>query len=465
VERDDAIGGGGLPDGLRDPIGLLRRRWRWMAAALLAGLAATAAFVATKQPRYTATATLLVTTQQIREDLVRTTLEDDLLQRIDAMVGEVLSRENLGRLIEKHDPYPGLREKLSMSEIVDRVRAEIVFKSQQGMEARRPDVSARLFTFSFDADRPAVAAGFVNDLAADLVNRSIARRSEEAGVAVSFLRRELEDAEREMREQAKQIREFKEQHQGELPADLQSNLARLTRLQEQRQSLGVQIAEANTQVAELLAPRGGSGADLSPEGRLETLKGELKQKEGVLTERHPDVQHLRREIATLEASLQEPGADGSPGAPTRSGLVAAGQQTVEELRRQLVQTEREIDELDARVERTPAVQEELDALEERETVLRESYRDFLRKVQEAELAANLEAAQQGERFSVLEEAVPPTNPNRSRRLLLAQGCLAALALALGVGILLELVDPVLVTGRQVETESGLQLLGSVPHIS
>jgi uncharacterized protein involved in exopolysaccharide biosynthesis len=467
LERDESLESTGLLDVLRDPLGVVRRRWRWMLAALVVGLAATSAFVATRKPRFEAVARLLVTAQQIREDLVRTTLEDDLLQRIDAMVGEVLSRESLVSLIEKHDPYPELRESVDMSEIAALVREDIRFSPQQGLEARRPDTSARLFTLTMEARRPEIAAAFVNDLAARLVDRSIERRTQEAGLAVSFLRGELERAEREMREQGREIREFKEKYRGELPGELTANLARLDRLQQQRQSLALQIAEANTQLAELLSPvAAGSAEEISsPEARLEALRAELQEQEGHLTERHPDVQWRKRQIEALEAALAGSSPDGAPSLPTRSGLIAAAQQTLDELRRQLARTETELAALDARVARTPARQEELAALEEREGVLRENYREFLRKVQEGELAASLESAQQGERFSVLEEAVPPSAPTRSRWSRLAQGVVASLALSLGVGLLLELLDPVLVTSRQVETASGVPILGSAPHLS
>jgi len=103
-------------------------------------------------------------------------------------------------------------------------------------------------------------------------------------------------------EQGRTIREFKEKYRGELPGELTANLARLDRLQQQRQSLALQIAEANTQLAELLSPAATGTAEefSSPEARLETLRAELKEREGSLTERHPEIQWLRRQIEARE---------------------------------------------------------------------------------------------------------------------------------------------------------------------
>ncbi len=115
--------------------------------------------------------------------------------------------------------------------------------------------------------------------------------------------------------------------------------------------------------------------------------------------------------------------------------------------------------------RTPKREEELAALEERGTVLRESYLDFLRKVKEAELAESLESAQHGERFSILDRAVPPTSSSQSRLKYLLLGIVASFGLATGVGGLLEILDPVFFDADQVQRVTDIPVLGSAPHIS
>ena len=61
--------------------------------------------------------------------------------------------------------------------------------------------------------------------------------------------------------------------------------------------------------------------------------------------------------------------------------------------------------------------------------------------------------------------MPPSEPVRSRITYLVGGLVAALGLAVVVGVALEMLDPVLTTSSQIEAESGLPLLGSAPHIS
>ena len=54
---------------------------------------------------------------------------------------------------------------------------------------------------------------------------------------------------------------------------------------------------------------------------------------------------------------------------------------------------------------------------------------------------------------------------RPRRILLAAGLAVSFVLCLGVGALLETVDPVLLTVPQLESVAEAPVLGSVPHMS
>jgi capsular polysaccharide biosynthesis protein len=112
----------------------------------------------------------------------------------------------------------------------------------------------------------------------------------------------------------------------------------------------------------------------------------------------------------------------------------------------------------------PAVQEELASLEEKALILRENYLEFLRKVHESELDENLLKAQQGERVSVLNPAEPPSRPIRPRWQYLGIGLLCSLGLALASGVMLDLLDPVVVSTDQINRVSALPVLGSVARI-
>jgi uncharacterized protein involved in exopolysaccharide biosynthesis len=290
-------------------------------------------------------------------------------------------------------------------------------------------------------------------------------------VTADFLERELERSEVQLREQNQKIREFKESHRGELPSELAANLSKMDRLQLQRQSLSLQIAEAETRLATLVTRSSAAAAPdvASPDASLLLLEQELAKQLSSRTDRHPDVVALRRRIAALEKDLEKDAdltvAENTKSPPSRLSLLEASQRTIEELKAQLAETESSLRLLDARVASTPARHEMMIALEERESVLREKYLEFLTKFQDAKLAQSLELAQHGERFSLVDPAVEPTRPVRERRRYAAFGGIVSLALAFGVGILLEIRDPVLLSADQLELVSQLPVLGSVSRIS
>jgi capsular polysaccharide biosynthesis protein len=135
----DRLGGdetAGLPEFLKDPIQIVRRRWPWMLVAIVLGFAATLAVSLSVKPRYLASATLVVSSQQIPKDFVRPTVRDDSLQRVNALVGTILSKDKLQELILKFDLYAEIREETPMVEIIERVRRDVTVRTIPGLVGR-----------------------------------------------------------------------------------------------------------------------------------------------------------------------------------------------------------------------------------------------------------------------------------------------------------------------------------------
>ncbi len=459
--NDDQLDAGGLPDFLRDPMGTLRRRWRWMALVVVLGLAATGAYVVSIPVRYLATATVLVSSQQIPESFIQSTVTETPFQRINALFGELTSRERLLDLEERHDIYPELRAKVSTPEVVQEVRANIELGTQRGLGPRSRGETSSIYSLAFRHQDPRVAAAVANDLASLFITASVRMRGQQARVTTEFMRTQLRDKEAELRAQEARITAFKEQYRGELPSELGGNLGKLDRLAVQRQTLLRAIADAETRLAMMTTnPEGGN----SPAARLAALRGNLAAASAVYTDEHPNVLSLRRQIATLETDIAEgripPDAD-----PTRQILLDAARRSLADYRAQLIRVEAELGQREQRVASTPKREEELGALAIEVGVLRDEYLGLLRKVEAAELAEKLEAAQQGERVSVLDRALPPSQPEKTRVRYLLAGSVASLALAMLLGLALEILDPVIFSASQIEDQFDLAVLGGVPRIS
>lgn len=452
-----------LPAFARDPLGVLRRRWLWMLLCLMVCLGVLAAFVSSRQPTYMAETTILVSSQAIPEEFVRTTVVEDTLAHINAVVGQVLSRQNLAGLVEKYGLFADLRDKLPLSQLIDRMRRDIEIYPQKSMNQNRPGSTSQVFVITYSNTDAEVAADVANELAGFFTAANIAMRNRQAQLTTDFVRRELERAEQELRDHERKITQFMREHRGGLPGELDANLAKLERLQSQRQSLASQIDAAESRLMLLNAQLDSGSGSPTPRSLLAELRSRLEEQLVILTEEHPNVIALRRRIERLESDL----AAERSGVGTSDGAlrVAAEKRQLQHLRAQAVEIETAIAELDDQVAATPVRQEEFAALEQRATVLRENYLQFLRKVQEAELAQSLESAQQGARISILDSASPPTEQLRARWKILALGMVASLALTLGLAVLLELLDAVVVSALQLEALTDKPVLGSIPRIA
>ena len=122
-------------DSLRDPLGILRRRWRPMLLVMLAGLAATPLAVWLLPPIYMARASVLIATQKLSESFVRPTIQEDATERINALTSQVLSRQSLTEVVEQFDLYPELRESEGMDEAVAALARKISIELDPGIRS------------------------------------------------------------------------------------------------------------------------------------------------------------------------------------------------------------------------------------------------------------------------------------------------------------------------------------------
>jgi uncharacterized protein involved in exopolysaccharide biosynthesis len=454
----------GLPSFLRDPIGATRRRWVWMAAAASIGVVATIIYVTTIPITYLAQTTVLVTSQQIPKQFVTSTVTEDALDRINALIGELLSRGRLISIIERHDPYPELAE-FEPGALVALLKNSVSVTTQAGMgRGRRNDSGGSvIFNITYRHHDPEMAAAIANDLASLFVAASSRLRGQQARITTEFMQTELNRSERELREMDRQIADFKARHRGELPTELQSNLAKLDRLATERQNIGDQIRSSEALVSATLGGIDTSSTN-SPYARLQALQANLAIESAVNTDEHPNVLALRRQIEAIEQEIAQGGVGAANQDPIRQQSVAPQRRLISEMRLRLARIDQEVTDLEGRVARTPEIQEELNGMEERALVVRESYVSSLRKVQAAELAESLEVAQQGERVQVVDRALPPSEPEKRRAKYLFLGLAASLGLAAGIAMLLEIIDPVIVSRAQIEQDLGLPVLGGVPEI-
>ncbi|HEU4431001.1 MAG TPA: hypothetical protein VFT98_19735, partial [Myxococcota bacterium] len=321
--------------------------------------------------------------------------------------------------------------------------------------------AASVYTVSFSDNNPGTAAQMANELATLFVAAASRLRGQQAAAAADFMRAELERSDRDLREQERLLAEFKEKYRGELPTELGTNNAKLERLALQRQTLITQLGPAETRLGDLES-LGDLNNPSSPYSRLSALRAKLMAELAANTEEHPNVIALRRQIETLEAEVKSGGKPNED--PAEEAALRTARKEVADIKAQIARIDAESADLELRVGRTAQREEEMAALTQKITVLQDTYVENLRKLQNAELSRSVESAQQGARVEVIDRAVPPSEPERTRLTYLLAGIAASLAAAAGLAVLLELIDPVIVSASQIEEELALPVLGSVGRV-
>jgi uncharacterized protein involved in exopolysaccharide biosynthesis len=216
--------------------------------------------------------------------------------------------------------------------------------------------------------------------------------------------------------------------------------------------------------------------------RLTLLRQELADKEGKYTDRHPDIIRLREQIKSLEVRMETVAADGGtteeqPEATASLPPYIAQQMTTlmaqrREASQEIASLEREVPALRAQIgefqsliEATPKREQELQSLRRDYDNLSASYNSLLDRKHQAEIALNLERAQSGEQFRILDRAKLPTKPAKPdmRKLfILIVG--AALASGGGLVVVFEYLDTSYRSMSDAADKLGLPLLATLPFL-
>lgn len=454
----------GDPDSLWIPR-LLWKRKPWIVFFALVGL--TGGFIAWKSlpPKYRASTMILIESQKVPTDYVKTTVTSSLAERLRTIQEQITNRENLERIILDLDLYPELRQTAPMEVAVAHARRALRVEVERG----------RTFRVSYSGTAPVEVARAANRIAELFIDENLKVRESQAERTSQFLETELKEIRFRLEEKEEAVARFRLRHDGELPEQKASNLVAITRLEAELEAN--RDAYYQAELRKLLLEREFSSQvteEISPatsQSRLDELKLELSQLRSRFTDRHPDVVRLQREIAELESRAAETAEVEELPLPFATELHTPAE--IQTLNREFLRLEAERDEIlgeigrfEGRLGRTSRVEQELLKLTRDYDNLRESYDNLLAKRLEARLAENLERSQQSEQFRILERAVPPVRPYFPKKpLLLGGGLLIGLALGLGCAFLREQVDQTY--GDPLSLQSafpGVPVLTAIPLI-
>ena len=488
-------------------LGMLLAVWsrrKWLAILVFAAPVAAAVSLITFMPNvYRSTATVLVDRQQVPEAFVRSTVTSALETRLHTISQEILSRSRLEALINRFGLYSDLKQRVSLEEVIARVRGDIKLELKSA-EVKGQREATIAFTLSYQGSDPATVSAVTNTLAGFYIEENLKARERQAIGTAEFLKVQLGETKNRLDVQEQRVSTFKRRHLGELPQQMETNLATLerlhaqlrmnadnqTRVAERRQTMSSQLAEAELLLTPgTVGPPGlvspGLVSPGSPEAaRLAQMKQDLARLRTQFSERYPDVVQMAAQVAALERELDEakssePKTEEKPGASQPTPRAAPLSPYVLRLKEALSETQADIKVLkseevrlrdgiktyQARVENVPRREQEYVELSRGYESTRELYQSLMKRYEEAQLAESMEHRQKGEQFRVIEPAIPntqPAAPNRVRLLLMAVA--VSLGLAVGAVVLAEHVDTSFHAVDDLRAFSAVPVLVSIPRI-
>jgi polysaccharide chain length determinant protein (PEP-CTERM system associated) len=460
-------------------LAILRRRAVLAFAVFAVTLVASAAVALSLPDLFRSSAVVLVE-RQLPETVVRPAVAGELESRLHVIRQEILSRARLTDLIKRFDLYPDIR-RTDMERAIEQVRRdiEIELTGPEQVSGRTKTVA---FNLSFTGARRETVADVTNAIADFYISQNTQMRSEEAARTTQFLRSQIEATKAELDRDEQQVKAYTSRHVGELPQQVDVNLATLERLNTQlrinseRQLRTLEQRDRMFEQPTAVAPP--QPPPVSPEdARLRALKRDLAQLDG-FPDKHPDVRRLKDAIAALEAETKaaagagasggspEPVAAKSTDAPVgRARTIASLDTELEALKGEEARLRQTIADLERRLEAVPYRQSEFSQISRDHQATREQYDSLLKRYEEARIGQNMEAENQGERFRVLEAAVPPagpTAPNRPRLLLMGL-FLAGLMAALAV-LAVEQIDTSFHSVDDLRQFTNLPVLAAIPRL-
>ncbi len=464
-------------------------RRKWLAILVFAAPFSASVGTVTSLPNvYQSTATVLVQSQQVPVEFVRPTVTGALETRLQTISQEILSRSRLGDLITLFGLYPQLRERASPEAVIERMRRdiEVKLKGVPGVERDRATIA---FTISYQGSDPQTLAVVTNTLASYYIEENMKARERQATGTSEFLRAQLDETKKRLEVLERHVSEFKRRYLGELPQQLDANLATLerlnaqlrlnsenqTRAKERRHEL-VNLLESLAYREPVTRVNPTSARPESTSAHLARLRRELTELRTRFSDKYPDVLQVKAEIAALERQLAETKSDGTA---MEKEPIASADPYVSQLQQTLRTLDADIKVLkeeetgvrtaiatyQARVENTPRRDQEFQELSRDYDSTRDHYRVLLRRYEEAQLAENLEQRQKGEQFRVLEPAIPsnvPSAPNRLRLILM--GLMLSVGLAAGAVVLAEKLDTSFHSVDDLRAFSTVPVLVSIPRI-
>jgi polysaccharide chain length determinant protein (PEP-CTERM system associated) len=506
------------PLDVEDYIDIVRRHRSWILGPAFLGLVAGVVTAFMWPDSYLSSGQIRVVPPVVPSRLVQANVSVEMTQRINQLYQEIISRPVLTNLIQTYNLYPFDRKRYPTEDVVESMRKDIHITQPRGLQSR--DRSGAAFMISYTYSDRRLAQKVCEELIGKFMSEGSSQRTQQSQLTTQFLKDQFEQAKRELDDVDSRITALRTSNRAQLPEQEQAMIARITSLEQSVQNLNNGISRAGqeklaleTQLRILRDQQASSAASQSDgtpnapaaarapmrlrSAELDEVEREINRLEGTLsamrenyTDSHPDVVRLsamlnakrkQREQIMLNleanrASIESAARQSSASArDPRAALdltaqiarvqsaIQAKDVEMEDLRQQVMDTQKKARELQIRIDSSPAAQQEyLQLLRDREGISRR-YDSMSQRLRDSAMATDLESRNQGETLEILEPANLPSEPYAPNRLVIvAAGFAIGIMLGAGMAAGREIKDNSLKNLKDVRAYTKLTVLGSIP---
>lgn len=415
--------------------------------------------------RYAASAQLLVESPQIPDELAASTVSASTTERLQIIEQRLLTRANLIDIANEFRVFQGAG-RMTPDEVVEEMR-DLTLIERLGTRD-----GATFMTISFQATDPQLSADVVNRFVTLVLQQDSARRQTLAEQTLDFFEQDEERLDQQLAIKSQAIVDFKAANQDALPESLDFRVNRLANLQDLAAAAvrdRASLTEQRTRM--MIIGANAQQEQLSPAQReLRETEEELSRALTVYSETNPRVRVLQARVAQLAEAVatEDPESQETVEDPAQALFaldLADIERRIEFLDERTAAAESEIAELEDAISRTPSIAIELESLEREYENTLDQYNNAVANLARAQTGERIELLSKGERISVIEPGVPPTEPSSPNRLLISGGGVGlGIVLAVGLFLLLEMTNRAI--RRPVDLSRGLSIqpLATIPYL-
>ena len=497
---------------LEDYIDVARRHAVWILGPVFAGIVISTVVAFLVQNTYVSEAMLQITPKQISENIVKTTINQELTERIGNMQQEILSRTSLSSIITdpRLDLYKEERASGTLEDVIETMRNRDIHITVDAIPGER---RASAFRISFAYRDRTKAHDTVQTLITRFTEANLTSQRDTQNIVGSFVRDELSAAKAKLDLTDEQLNKFRAENAGRLPEQSNSNMAQMASLQQRLATINeslnraqqervldeerlstlqsrMAISDSLDKELELPAPLIKTNQRLLElNQRIQNMETELTRLRHTYKENFPDIRTANAQLDDLrkerdQLQVQQDAELAKPREPVKKvtnyqraeqvttlegeiNQVKASMRNLETtvLNEKKEQTEatKNLRDLETRLAATSGLEARYEELKHDALEARDKYQKLQDQQQLTDQNGELLQRKAGENLDVLDPPSMPQQPSKPNRWMYVGGGTAiAFILGLGLAGLQEAKDTSLKNLKDVRAYTNLPVLSSIP---